>query len=116
MPVRLPKSSSKHPSVFGALAGLAWFLLFTTALYFTREPAHRVIASLSRVLRRGLRPSWCLHTSVQAPKPLLAHSVQASNLKHTRLLAEASLGDLSRIGAAITRSSGEQSVLRTSRH
>jgi hypothetical protein len=38
-----------------ALAGLAWFLLFTTALYFTREPAHRVIASLSRVLRRGLR-------------------------------------------------------------
>jgi len=38
-----------------ALAGLAWFLLFTTALYFTREPAHRVIASLARVLRRGLR-------------------------------------------------------------
>ena len=27
-----------------ALAGLAWFLLFTTALYFTREPAQRVIA------------------------------------------------------------------------
>ena len=40
-----------------ALAALAWFLLFTTALYFTREPAHRVIASLSRVLRShpGLR-------------------------------------------------------------
>ena len=38
-----------------ALAGLAWFLLLTTALYFTREPAHRVIASLARVLRRGLR-------------------------------------------------------------
>jgi len=38
-----------------ALIALAWFLLFTTALYFTREPAHRTILLLSRVMHRAMR-------------------------------------------------------------
>jgi len=51
----MPFSDLSSLTPTSALAGLAWFLLFTTALYFTREPAHRVIATLARVLRRGLR-------------------------------------------------------------
>jgi len=51
----MPFSDLSSITPTSALAGLAWFLLFTTALYFTREPAHRVIATLARVLRRGMR-------------------------------------------------------------
>ena len=38
-----------------ALMALAWVLLFTTALSFTREPAHRTILLLSRVMHRAMR-------------------------------------------------------------
>jgi hypothetical protein len=51
----MPFSDLSAVTPTSALAALAWFLLLTTALYFTREPAHRVIASLARVVRHGLR-------------------------------------------------------------
>jgi hypothetical protein len=38
-----------------ALTAFVCFLIFTTALYFTREPAHRIILLLSRAMHRAMR-------------------------------------------------------------
>ena len=40
-------------------------------LLYSRNLGDVVAPEGGSTLRRGLRPSWCLHTSVQAPKPLV---------------------------------------------